>query len=105
MKSSANTTQRSHCTHRRPAFWRRLTVVTAPLLFGCMAALATSNSITNTGPLAVARTGHAATLLGDGRVLVAGGTAAGAAVLPVEAFDPTSGSFQTLGSLQSGRLG
>lgn len=50
--------------------------------------------------LNVARSGHTATLLPDGTVLVLGGTSAGGAVTSVaERFDPVSGSFNALGAV------
>jgi hypothetical protein len=48
-----------------------------------------------TGSLAVPRTDHTATLLQDGRVLVAGGDALGSA----ELYDPATGAFVTTGSM------
>jgi hypothetical protein len=47
-----------------------------------------------TGSMTAGRDGHTATLLGDGRVLVAGGDDRSA-----ELFDPTTGSFTPIGSM------
>jgi hypothetical protein len=57
--------------------------------------------------LAVARSGHTAVLLKDGKVMIAGGTVIGAANT-VEIYDPATGAFGQLtstGSLLAGRVG
>jgi len=51
------------------------------------------------GDMHVARTGHTATLLTDGRVLVAGGD------ISTEIFDPTTNSFSNTGSMVVARNG
>jgi Galactose oxidase, central domain len=55
----------------------------------------------NTGSLTTARSGHTATLLLDGRVLVAGGSPGELA--SAELYDPTSGTWTPTGSLTKGR--
>jgi hypothetical protein len=52
-------------------------------------------SFTATGSMQTARTGHTATLLGNGKVLVIGGGNNGA-LASAEVFDPASGQFTTL---------
>ncbi len=56
-----------------------------------------------TGPMATARTGHTATLLSDGRVLIAGGDAGGDVVTTAELYDPKTGTFSPTGSLATAR--
>ena len=57
-----------------------------------------------TGSLNVPRSGHSATLLPDGRVLVAGGVdAAFAALASAELFDPATGRWTLTGSLLAAR--
>jgi large repetitive protein len=52
-----------------------------------------------TGSLAVARDRHTATLLSDGRVLIAGGRSLASA----ELYDPKTGKFSPTGSMATGR--
>ena len=52
----------------------------------------------------LARTGHAAALLGDGRVLLAGGLVGGSASQSAQIFDPGSGTFADTGALLVGRV-
>lgn len=72
-------------------------VVSSPLL--CQ----DSGQWTLTGRLNTPRTGQAATLLADGRVLVAGGLHAGSALASAELYDPRSGMWTRTGDLQVGR--
>jgi hypothetical protein len=61
----------------------------------------TSSGFTPTGPMHVARSGHTATLLTNGKVLIVGGGGDNTA----ELFNPTSGEFSLTGSLLTGRSG
>ncbi len=58
-----------------------------------------------TGPMAVARASHAATLLADGRVLVTAGVVAvdGTAAASAEVYDPSTGQFAPAGAMQLAR--
>jgi hypothetical protein len=65
---------------------------------------------TAVAPLAGGRAGHTATLLGDGRVLVAGGERLpgvddGIALASAEVYDPATGTFSPTGSMTDARLG
>jgi len=64
-----------------------------------------SDTWTAVGPLTDARWGHTATVLDDGRVLVAGGENALGPVTSVEIFDPATGQFAVAGTLSSPRTG
>jgi hypothetical protein len=68
-------------------------------------------TFTVTGSMATARDAHTATLLLDGRVLIAGGDVAeGFAARPIptdraELYDPSTGTFATTGSMVTARFG
>src|SRR5438876_6604994 len=59
-------------------------------------ALTTSAQVVGTPTLQVARQGHTATLLADGRVVLIGGENASGPVREAEIFDPASGTFSTV---------
>src|SRR5438552_17268941 len=56
-----------------------------------------------TGSLATAREGHTATLLPDGRVLVAGGFDGQIYLASAEIYDPASGTWSPTGSMATAR--
>src|SRR5664280_630603 len=56
-----------------------------------------------TGGMVQARADHTATLLADGRVLIAGGTDGTAPLATAEIFDPTRGRFTKTGPMMDGR--
>jgi len=74
-----------------------------------------THAFTATGSMTISRTGHTATLLPDGRVLIAGGVqdfGPGTVPIPIgpgiasaEIYDPASGSFTLTGSMSTGRSG
>jgi len=57
-----------------------------------------------TGSLGAVRTGHTATLLTDGRVLVVGGVKPGLADATAEVYDPRTGTWSPTSSLATGRV-
>ena len=60
-------------------------------------------SFTATGSMAEARSLHTATLLVDGRVLVAGGYGAKGGLASAEVYDPSTGAFTATGSMLTPR--
>jgi hypothetical protein len=62
-----------------------------------------SGTWTSTGSLGNPRTGHTATLLMDGRVLVAGGSESNSNIISAEIYDPASGSWTEAASLTTAR--
>src|SRR5438309_9733664 len=56
-----------------------------------------------TGSLATARNGHTATLLPNGKVLVAGGQNGNSILTSAELYDPASGTWSATGSLTTAR--
>jgi hypothetical protein len=59
-----------------------------------------ASGFTETGSIHIARSGHTATLLADGKVLIAGGGVAG-----TEVFDPGTGKFTAAGDMALARYG
>src|SRR5450631_1128079 len=57
----------------------------------------------NTGSLAAARRNHTATLLPNGKVLVAGGQNSSSLLASAELYDPASGSWTATGNLTNAR--
>ena len=55
------------------------------------------------GPPGPARTGHTATLLFNGKILIAGGEATGGFTPTADLYDPTSGSVTPTGSMHTAR--
>ena len=62
-----------------------------------------SGTWTATGSLATARDDHTATLLPNGKVLVAGGVDDSGALASAELYDPASGTWTATGSLATAR--
>jgi WD40 repeat protein len=88
----------------RSPLWRGLLLSTCAVLLG--APLATQGSPVNfvsTGSLATARNGHTATMLPNGKVLVAGGFDGNSILASAELYDPASGTWSATGSLATAR--
>jgi len=62
-----------------------------------------SRSFAITGPMQAARTEHTATLLADGRVLIAGGSTSVDPLASTEIYDPAAGTFVASASMSSPR--
>jgi len=66
--------------------------------------LTTKPGFSPTGSMTDPRSGHTATLLSDGRVLIAGGWDGLAALASAELYDPKTGAFTPTGSMTTGRM-
>src|SRR5262245_57146302 len=66
---------------------------------------ATSEQVQSVGALVTPRVHHTATVLSDGRVLLAGGIDANGVSGAAEVFDPATKSFMPVGNLSSARGG
>jgi len=78
----------------------------APSITGTSSSImipAATSRFQNTGPMGTARVSHTAALLGDGAVLIAGGTDGTVALSSTELFDPASGSFTPSGNMLAAR--
>jgi hypothetical protein len=65
----------------------------------------TTGSFTPTGEMTTARSGHSATLLPDGKVLIAGGFHSRASLTSAELYDPATGTFSATGNMVNGSGG
>lgn len=81
-------------------------VIAAFFLFQSAAALAQSGgTFTPTGSTTIARTGHTATLLPNGKVLIAGGYTGSVQLASAELYDPATGTFARTGDMTTPRAG
>src|SRR5215472_11272813 len=81
-----------------------------PLLLSGVSMAQPAGSFIPTGPMTTPRWGHSATLLPNGKVLVAGGIAGGdpadgttALLASAELYDPSTGAFTPTGSMLTAR--
>ena len=63
-----------------------------------------SLTFSGTGSLTMARAGHTATLLPDGKVLIVGGYNGSTSLASAELYDPATGTFSSAGNLQTPRF-
>src|SRR5881275_1164234 len=89
---------------------RRLAVLFRRLVPGCCLAVCLlgpmargANTFANAGPMATGRQHSTATLLPDGKVLVAGGYNNGVYLTSAEVYDPATGGWKATGSLGTAR--
>jgi hypothetical protein len=65
----------------------------------------TNGAFSTTGSMNVARAGHAASILPDGRVLITGGTDGGSLLASAEIYNPSTGAFTSVGNMGAARKG
>ena len=84
---------------------RKTTIIVAAVLIVAMNAFAfaASGTWTSTGSMLSARDGHTATLLVNGKVLVAGGTNNGVALASAELYNRTTGTWASTGNMHVAR--
>jgi hypothetical protein len=81
-------------------------VIAAFFLLESAAALAQSGgTFTPTGSTTIARSGHTATLLPNGKVLIAGGYTGSVQLASAELYDPATGTFARTGDMTTPRAG
>ena len=68
-----------------------------------IASAQTGGTFTPTGNMAVPRSQHTATLLPDGRVLIAGGASSNTSMTSAEIYEPDTGTFRAAGSMMVAR--
>src|SRR6266481_2649146 len=77
----------------------------AALAMATLIDASSSTQVEQFGPLVVPRTGHVATVLADGRVLITGGRdSAGTIVASAEIFDPATETSTAVGALVTARV-
>src|SRR5882724_1953390 len=80
--------------------WARLAALGAGVALLAVALSSLSSAqVVGSGDMQVARQGHTATLLADGRIVLIGGENASGPVGEAEVYDPISGTFSPAGSL------
>src|SRR5690349_8632454 len=79
-----------------------LSVVSVALVLGYVASAQSLSEKTVVPKMSIARAGHTATLLPDGRVLVVGGNYA---ITTSEIYDPLLNTWKTAGNLGTTRIG
>ena len=92
---------------------RFVTILTHGIILASVAGLAPAataqpaGTFSATGNLTTARVDHTATLLQDGRVLIAGGSSQtnGPPLASAELYNPTTGTFTATGNMTTGRAG
>jgi len=82
----------------------RLSILAAIYCWSLLTATGAPFTFSSTGSMAAVREFHTATLLTNGKVLVAGGTNSNGILASAELYDPASGTWSATGSLNTARF-
>src|SRR5579859_1753606 len=101
-RSRSNTPRRLSMTSRRPSFWLAIAIFLTSAVT-ITARPSSAQTWVATGSMITARVGHTATLLPNGKVLIAGGSNVGTALASAELYDPATGTFMATGNMTTAR--
>src|ERR1043165_7771834 len=108
MKAAHRSAAKSTYPNLKANLVMTLLVVGVPLVTKLIlqtARAASSEQIKSTQPMVVPRSGHTATVLPDGTVLIAGGTNQNGVLASAETYNPATTNFSSVGDMTAARAG